>query len=107
MRIVQRGKVEGKESEMKEKRERTKSSNTVAARMKQVVDNMIVAKRNNSPHPEMTVFLYKSEQSEIMASFFQEMRRENMVLFENKSMLMNLIAARYDDMRAKQGQEGS
>jgi hypothetical protein len=50
------------------------------------------------PHPQITVFLYKSEQSEIIASFLQEMRRENVTLFNDREMFLDLIAARYNDI---------
>ena len=93
MRSVQRS------SHAKEKRERVKSSNTVAARMKQVVEKMIMSQKEGIPHPQITVFLYKSEQSEIIASFLQEMRRENVNLFNNRAMFMDLVAARYDDIQ--------
>ena len=92
MRSVQRS------SHAKEKRERVKSGNTVAARMKQVVEKMIASRRDGVPHPQVTVFLYKSEQSEIIASFLQEMRRENVSLFNNRQLFMDLLAAKYDDI---------
>lgn len=87
-----------KTSSTKEKRERIKSGNTVAARMKQVVEKMIISQKENVIHPQITIFLYKSEQSEIVASFLQEMRRENQSLFNNKKKFMELIAAKYDDI---------
>jgi hypothetical protein len=91
----------------KEKRERVKSSNTVAARMKQVVDKMILSQKEKMAHPQITIFLYKSEQSEIIASFFQEMRRENTSLFEDKNIFMNLIASRYDEIKASHDSEAN
>jgi hypothetical protein len=94
MRSVQRS------SHAKEKRERVKSGNTVAARMKQVVEKMIASRKEGVPHPQITVFLYKSEQSEIIASFLQEMRRENVSLFNSRQLFLELIAARYDDISA-------
>jgi len=92
MRSVQRS------TNAKEKRERVKSGNTVAARMKQVVEKMIASQKDGVPHPQITVFLYKSEQSEIIASFLQEMRRENVTLFNDREMFLDLIAARYNDI---------
>ena len=93
MRSVQRS------SHAKEKRERVKSGNTVASRMKQVVEKMIASQKEGVPHPQITVFLYKSEQSEIIASFLQEMRRENVTLFNDRRLFLDLIASRYDDIR--------
>jgi ribosomal protein L17 len=95
MRSVQRS------SHAKEKRERVKSSNTVAARMKQVVEKMIISQKDGTPHAQITVFLYKSEQSEIISSFLEEMRRENVSLFNNRSAFLELVAARYDDIQKK------
>ena len=81
-----------------EKRERTKSINTVAARMKQVVEKMIAGQRGGETKSQITIFLYKSQQSEIIASFLNEMRKENIHLFQNRKELMALIMARYDDL---------
>jgi hypothetical protein len=72
--------------------------------MKQVVEKMIAAQKEGIPHPQITVFLYKSEQSEIIASFLQEMRRENSNLFNNRELFMDLITARYNDIRSAQEQ---
>jgi hypothetical protein len=66
--------------------------------MKQVVDKMIASQREGIPHPQITVFMYKSEQSEIIASFLQEMRRENVTLFQNKDLFLELIASRYNEI---------
>jgi hypothetical protein len=80
-----------------ERRERAKSVNTVAARMKQVVEKMIQAQRSEEPRPQATVFLYKSQQSEITNAFFQELQKENPVLFRHRDDFLSLIAARYDE----------
>jgi hypothetical protein len=72
--------------------------------MKQVVEKMIAAQKEKIPHPQITVFLYKSEQSEIIASFLQEMRRENSNLFNNRELFMDLIKTRYNDIRSAQEQ---
>ena len=63
-------------------------------------EKMIAAQKEGVPHPQITVFLYKSEQSEIIASFLQEMRRENVTLFNNRKMFLDLLALRYDDIRS-------
>jgi hypothetical protein len=80
-----------------EKRERIKSINTVAAKMKQVIDKMIQRQRDKEVHQHMTVFLYKSQQSEIINAFFLELQKENPTLFENKSSFLALITERYDE----------
>ena len=80
-----------------QKRERSKSVNTVAARMKQVVDHMISSHKAGELHPNLTVFLYKSPQSEIVNAFFNEMQRENAALFHKRAELMELLATRYDE----------
>ncbi len=80
-----------------QRRERAKSVNTVAARMKQVVDKMIQAQRSEEPRPQVTVFLYKSQQSEITNAFFQELQKENPLLFRQRDDFLSLIAARYDE----------
>jgi hypothetical protein len=69
-------------------------------RMKQVVEKMIASKKEGIPHPQITIFLYKSEQSEIIASFLQEMRRENSNLFNNRELFLELIMTRYNDIRS-------
>jgi lauroyl/myristoyl acyltransferase len=83
-----------------EKRERTKSINTVAARMKHVVEKMISSQKDGESRPQVTIFLYKSQQSEIIASFLNEMRKENVNLFNNKTDLMHLIVSRYEELIA-------
>ena len=82
------------------KRERSKSLNTVASRMKQVVDHMVASQKAGELHPTLTVFLYKSPQSEIMNAFFGEMQRENHALFHAREDLLALIATRYDEFVA-------
>ena len=79
------------------RRERTKSVNTVAARMKQVVDRMIASQRGGELRPHTTVFLYKSLQSEIVNAFFIELQKENTALFHDRKAFLRLIAARYDE----------
>ncbi len=80
-----------------ERRERAKSVNTVAARMKQVVDKMIQAQRSDEPRPQITVFLYKSPHSEITNAFFQELQKENPTLFRHREDFLSLISNRYDE----------
>ena len=80
-----------------EKRERGKGYNTVAARMKSVIECMIQSQKQRTPHQQITVFMYKSQQSEIISLFLQEMRQENILLFNDKKTLLDVIAARYDE----------
>jgi hypothetical protein len=81
-----------------EKRERTKSINTVASRMKQVVEKMILSQKEGESKQQVTIFLYKSQQSEIIASFLNEMRKENLSLFNSKRDLIDLITSRYEEL---------
>ena len=54
-----------------ERRERTKNTNTVASRMKQVVDKLIDSQRGRDAPEDLlrgarlTMFLYRSQQAEI------------------------------------------
>ena len=68
--------------------------------MKQVVEKMIASQKDGESRPQITTFLYKSQQSEIIASFLNEMRKENINLFNNRSELKALIMARYDELAA-------
>ena len=79
------------------RRERAKSVNTVAARMKQVVERMIAAQKHGEVRAQLTIFLYKSQQSEITNAFFLELQKENPALFHQRDAFLALIAARYDE----------
>jgi len=81
-----------------EKRERNKTMNTIAAKMKSVVEKMIENGRNGNCNHQVTIFVYKSQQSEIIYSFFQELRKENPRLFENKESLLSALSEKYDEM---------
>ena len=80
-----------------ERRERAKSANTVAVRMKQVVDKMIQSQKDQNPVAQITVFVYKSQQSEITYAFFQEIQREYPGLFRNREAFFGLVLDRYDE----------
>jgi len=80
-----------------EKKERIKNTNTIASKMKQVVDKLIQEQRMQEFKPLLTVFLYKSEQSEIISLFLHEIRKENISLFQDKERLLALIMSKYDD----------
>jgi hypothetical protein len=67
--------------------------------MKQVVERMIGAQKNGEPHAQLTVFVYKSPQSEIINAFFSELQQENPALFRTRESLLDLIATRYDEFR--------
>ena len=83
-----------------ERRERSKSVNTVAAKMKQVVEKMVQAQKDGDAHPQLTVFLYKSQQSEITNAFLVELQKENAALFQDRDAFAALIMAHYDDFNA-------
>jgi hypothetical protein len=80
------------------KRDRLKATCTVSARMKQVVDQMISCSQEqyNVAIQQTTVFAFKSQQSEIITCFLEEMRRENAPLFQNKEAFLEFIANIYD-----------
>lgn len=80
-----------------ERRERAKSVNTVAARMKQVVEKLIQAQQAGDTRQQITVFLYKNQQSEITNAFFQEFQKENDGVFQDRSAFLGLLAGRYDE----------
>ena len=63
---------------------RIKNTNTIAAKMKVVVERMIQSYKTNETRPLLTIFVYKSLQSEIISSFLHEMQKENVTLFANK-----------------------
>jgi hypothetical protein len=87
-------------SQQQQRRERSKSVNTVAARMKQVVEHMVASYKAGELHPNLTIFQYKSPQSEIINAFFNELQRENRVLFHSRDEVLALIARRYDEFVA-------
>jgi hypothetical protein len=80
------------------KRERVKSTCTVSARMRQVVDNMVLCSEEqyNADIQQTTIFAFKSLQSEIVSCFLEELRRENAPLMQNKVALMQLIDEAYE-----------
>ncbi len=87
-----------KKSSLLSKRERVKTTCTVSARMKQVVDQMVLSTREqyNIAMQQTTVFAFKSQQSEIVSCFLEEMRRENPPLMQNKASLLQLIDDAYE-----------
>lgn len=82
-------------------RERTKSVNTVASKMKQVVEKMIQVQREGDVHPRLTVFVYKSQQTELTNAFLGEMQKENATLFGDRASFSALIMSHYDDFTAR------
>ena len=80
-----------------ERRERAKSANTVASRMKGVVEKLIQERRTQQPHPSLTVFVYRNQQLELANAFFQELQKENGTLFANRDAFLALIMQRYDE----------
>lgn len=83
------------------KRERIKSTCTVSARMKQVVDQMIscTQEQYDIDIQQTTIFAFKSQQSEIVSCFLEEMRRENGALMQNKEALLRLVDEAYERRR--------
>ena len=86
-----------------DRRERVKSVNTVAARMKQVVEKLIDIQRQHESHPQITIFFYKSQQSEITNAFFVELQKENPSLFHDKHNFFALLLEKYDEFIAALG----
>jgi uncharacterized protein YjgD (DUF1641 family) len=82
-------------------RERSKSVNTVASKMKQVVNKLIQIQRDGEVHPRLTVFVYKSQQTEITNAFLGEVQKENATLFNDRASFMGLIMSHYDDFTAR------
>ena len=79
------------------KRERAKSVNTVASKMKQVVEKMIQTQKDGEAHAQLTVFLYKSQQSEITNAFLVELQKENPALFQDREGFIRLLLSHYDE----------
>lgn len=79
------------------KKDRHKNTNTIASKMKQVVEKLIHGQQYNKVNPLLTIFIYKSQQSEIVSSFLHEIRKENDALFGQRDKLLELITKKYDD----------
>jgi hypothetical protein len=82
-----------------EHREKVKNSNTIASRMKQVVDNLILNQKTQENNPLLTIFIYKSQQNEIISSFMHEIRKENPILFDDREKFLDLLGQKYDLMK--------
>ena len=85
-----------------QKKDRPKNTCTVSARMRQVVMQMLNcdAESYKAALHQTTIFAFKSQQSEIILSFLQEMNRENSSLYQNKDLLMQTISEAYDEAKA-------
>jgi hypothetical protein len=85
-----------------QQRDRLKGTCTVSARMRQVVDQMLAcdAEHYAMAMQQTTIFAFKSQQSELVLSFLQEMCRENCTLYHNKDALLQLISEAYDKTQA-------
>ena len=79
-------------------RDRVKNTCTVSARMRQVVEQMLTCdpEQYAAAMQQTTIFAFKSQQSELVLSFLQDMRRENCNLYQNKDALLQLISDAYD-----------
>jgi hypothetical protein len=95
-------KAEEGSSTTSERRERIKNTCTVSARMRQVVDQMIACDPElyQSALQQTTIFAFKSQQSEIISCFLQEMRRENSALYQDKPALLQVIGDAYDQSQS-------
>jgi len=84
------------------KKERTKNTFTVSARMRQVVDQMLVCDDGSYALAlqQTTIFAFKSHQSEIISCFLQDIRRENPTLYQNKEMLLQIVSEAYDEAKS-------
>lgn len=87
-----------KKNGMLEKKERNKAMNTIASKMKCVVEKMIENGKSNNIHQEITIFIFKSNQNEIIYSFLQEIRKENSELFQCKEKFFQVISEKYNEM---------
>jgi len=90
------------EGEGAPKKDRPKNTCTVSARMRQVVAQMLLcdAESYKAALHQTTIFAFKSQQSEIIMSFLQEMNRENSALYQNKELLLQTISEAYDETQA-------
>jgi len=75
-----------------------KTNNTIACKMKQVVEKLIQRHKKSECLNNITIFIYKSQQSEIITSFLQEIKQENKFLFENKEHLLKAIDLKYQEL---------
>jgi hypothetical protein len=83
-------------------RDRIKNTCTVSARMRQVVEQMLACdpEQYALAMQQTTIFAFKSQQSELILSFLQDMRRENRQLYQNKAALLQVIGEAYDKTQA-------
>jgi hypothetical protein len=85
-----------------ERKDRVKNTCTVSARMRQVVDQMLACDEEayTAALHQTTVFAFRSQQSEIISSFLQDMSRENCALYQNKELLLRTVGEAYDEAAA-------
>jgi hypothetical protein len=98
-------------SSSQERRDRLKNTNTVASRMKQVVDRLIdsqqpqprcpTADHHPPALPRLTMFLYRSQQAEAANNFLVEMQKENPSFFHDghRDAFMHFVRDCYDEFR--------
>jgi hypothetical protein len=86
------------QSQITGQKDRIKNTCTVSARMRQVVEQMLACdpEQYALAMQETTIFAFKTQQSELILSFLQEMRRENCQIYQNKEALLQLISEAYD-----------
>ncbi len=70
--------------------------------MRQVVEQMLACdpEQYALAMQQTTIFAFKSQQSELILSFLQDMRRENRQLYQNKAALLQVIGEAYDKTQA-------
>jgi len=81
-----------------ERRDRIKAACTVSARMRQVVEQLLGCDAAQYEHAlrQTTIFAFKSQQSELVSCFLQDMCRHNGPLYQNKEALLQMIGEAYD-----------
>jgi hypothetical protein len=85
-----------------ERRDRIKAACTVSARMRQVVQQLLGCDAAQYQHAmqQTTIFAFKSQQSELVSCFLQDMCRHNSPLYQNKEALLRMIGEAYDRNRS-------
>jgi hypothetical protein len=62
---------------------------------------MIQSQRDGEASQRLTVFVYKSQQTEITNAFLCEMQKENATLFNDQESFMDLIKTHYEEFTVR------
>jgi hypothetical protein len=89
--------AEGGGASGESKRDRTKSAQTVAYKLKEVVEQMIHKKGYFCPNM-LTVFVPRTQQEELLISLLEDVRKEHLELFRDKRQLMEAVSLCYDQL---------